>query len=223
MNRRYPNTIFSRISFNVTKEEVKSLAAILEKLTFEIRNQQHPHEYEIKRFLISKWVFMCQSYEDFPSATASEKFLRHYSKDSEFKPELEKIMLHAMESNEVLEKTAAFAILNLSNQGETRVFKQFISAFDDFLLRVDSNNRPLKIFFIATCIIKKLPIHIKENDGDQRLLILDFIKSTIEGYDIRVMRKLKEFLPKDENVFKFTAKELKQYQSFVEYLDRSNE
>lgn len=220
MNQRYPNTIFSRVSFNVTKEEVKALAALMEKLIFVVREQQHPHESEIKRFLLRKWVFMCKSYQDFPSSTASEKFLRHYSKDSEFKSELEEIMSHSMKSNEVLEKTVAFAILNLSNQCDSRTFKQFFSAFDDFLIRVDAKNRFMKIFYIITFIIKKLPVHIKENDSDQRLLILDFVKIILEGLAILdVKSKVKPFLPKDEKIFKFTAKELKQYQAFLEFLD----
>jgi hypothetical protein len=216
MAAKYPDNIFDKVKFSLSKEDVKNLAAIVEHLIFNLRETENHHAMEYKKLILNKWICLCKFYVKIPSSTASEKLIRHYNNHSEFKGELEEIMEFLMQTKETLEKTIAFAILNLSNQEETRTFKSFFSAFDEFITRIDEKEKSIKLCLIATFILKKLPVHIRENERDHRLLVLDFVKIILEGFDARLKSKLKEFLPKDIKSLNLTIKEQKQYQTFVE-------
>lgn len=221
MQQKYPNSIFSKVTFPLNKDEVKWISTTIEKLTFSNRQQENPHEFEIRKYLVRKWVFLCKSYDNIPSVTASEKFIRHYTKDSEFKREIEEIMQLSLKKDEAFEKTVAFAILNLANSSDnTRVFKQLFSALTEFLSRVDAQQKNWRIFSIASSIINKFSVHIPKHEGTHRLLILDFVRFIIDG--IAYKAKLKPFLPKNVSVLKLNAKELKQYQAFVDELDKTD-
>lgn len=222
MRLRYPNSIFSKFSFSLSKEDVKKIASIVEKLVFQTEDHENPNQLEYKKFILQKWLSLCQSYTTFPSLTASMKILRHYHNNSDFKDDLEDIMKFSMNSEESLEKSVAFAILNLSNAEEIKTFKSFFNAFNEFLTRVDKKGKAMKLFFIATFIVKKLAVHINENETENRLLILDFVKTITEELGGHIKIKLKEFLPKDLKPLKLNAKEQKQFQTFVEYLDKQN-
>jgi hypothetical protein len=223
MTLKYPNNIFNEVTFNLTKEDVKSLAKVVEELVFHVKEDDNTHSTEYKKLIMNKWICLCKYYDKFPSTTASEKFLRHYNNTCQLKEELEENMKYLMQTKEGLEKTIAFAILNLSNLQETKSFESFFIAFDDFLIRNDEKGRTMKLLSIATFILKKLPQHIKEGEKDRRFLILEFISTVLDGLDTRVKSKLKAFLPKDVKSFNLTAKEQKQLKDFSAQFEQSSD